>query len=229
MTLYNSSSIRKGIDMKNLIPIILSPILFLLILALALIRLKNQSIWDESIFNFDIAFVSTYLLWIIIESKVSIKEMDKGKETHDFGTCELYAMGQAAVFLSALWFKSVWQSPNIFLLLGFLIFLFGGIYRLWAIRTLGKYYSHIVRKVDGHKIVDSGPYRFIRHPAYAGMILANLGIVIYFFNLTTCTIYFFVFIPAIVLRILVEEKTLFSIDGYSKFAKERKRLIPAIW
>ncbi len=215
--------------MKNRIPIILSSILILLILALALIRFKNQSIWDKSIFNIDIAFVSAYLLWIIIQSKVSIKEVDKGKETHDFGTCGLYAMGQAAVFLSALWFKSVWQSPNIFHLLGFSIFLFGAIFRLWAIRTLGKYYSHIVRKVDGHKIIDSGPYRYIRHPAYTGMILGNLGIVIYFFNLTTCIIYFFVFIPAIMLRILVEEKTLFSIDGYSIFAKERKRLFPAIW
>ncbi len=225
--------VKKGkamsINIKNLVPIILSPILFMLILALTYLRLQDGGIWDGWIINMDIVFVCAYLFWIILESKVSKSELDKGDKTHDFGTCELYAIGQAAVFLSALWFKSVWQSPNFFHLLGFLIFLLGGIYRLWAIRTLGRYYSHIVREVDGHKIIDSGPYKYIRHPAYAGMITANLGVVIYFFNLPTLIIFLFLFLPAIVLRILVEEKTLFKMEGYTEFAKERKRLFPAVW
>jgi protein-S-isoprenylcysteine O-methyltransferase Ste14 len=170
-----------------------------------------------------------YLLWIIVELRVSVKEVGQGEKTRDFGTCELYAIGQAAVFLTALWFRPVWRSPNFFHLVGFLVFLLGVAHRLWAVRTLGRYYSHIVREVDGHKIVDSGPYRYIRHPAYAGMLLANLGIVIYFLNVTTSVIYFFLFVPAVVLRILVEEKPLFTMEGYPEFAKERKRLIPAIW
>lgn len=215
--------------MKNLIPIILSSIFILLILALTFMRFDDPSIWDGWVFNLDVLFVLAYLLWIIVESRVSIKEVDQGKETRDFGTCELYGIGQAAVFLSALWFKSFWHSPNVFHILGFLVFLVGVVYRLWAVRTLGRYYSHIVREVNGHKIVDSGPYRHIRHPAYTGMILANLGVVIYFFNLSTSIIYFFVLIPAIMLRILVEEKMLFKIEGYPEFAKDRKRLIPAIW
>jgi len=37
------------------------------------------------------------------------------------------------------------------------------------------------------------------------------------------------FIPAIAVRIFIEEKTLFKIEGYPEFAKSRKRLIPAIW
>lgn len=189
----------------------------------------RESIWTDSLINFDIIFVSVYLVWIFIESRVSKKEIDKGNKTSDFGTCELYAIGQAAVFLSALWLDSVWKFPNIYHIFGFLIFLSGIIYRLWAIKTLGKYYSHIVRELDGHKIIDSGPYRHIRHPAYAGMILANIGVVLYFFNIATLMLFMLLLVPAIILRILVEAKTLFKIEGYPEFAKSRRRLIPELW
>jgi protein-S-isoprenylcysteine O-methyltransferase Ste14 len=86
-----------------------------------------------------------------------------------------------------------------------------------------------VREVKDHRIIDSGPYKYIRHPAYAGMIIAHLGIVLYFFNPITPLIFFLAFLPSIVLRISVEEKTLFRIEGYFIYAENRKRLIPLIW
>ena len=216
-------------NMRNATPLILSILLIALICMLTVYRVTHQTIWINSVVNFDVVFASVYLAWILIESKISKEELNKGKKTSDYGTCELYAIGQAAVFLSALWFTSAWESPNIFHFIGFTLFLVGITYRLWAIKTLGKYYSHIVREVDAHKIVDSGPYRHIRHPAYAGMILANLGIVIFFFNLITLILCLSILIPAIILRIIIEEKTLFRIDGYGKFAQKRQRLIPGIW
>jgi hypothetical protein len=41
-------------------------------------------------------------------------------------------------------------------------------------------------------------------------------------------VYLFILVPAIILRILVEERTLFGIDGYPEFARKRKRLFPAV-
>ncbi|HHD83181.1 MAG TPA: isoprenylcysteine carboxylmethyltransferase family protein [Bacteroidetes bacterium] len=214
---------------RNITPLILSTILIGLICIFSILRLNNLSIWQDATINFDIVISVIYVVWMIFESKISKKELSKGNKTSDFGTCELYAIGQAGVFLSALWFNSVWKDPNIFHFFGLLIFISGIIYRIWAIMTLGRYYSHIVREVEGHKIIDSGPYCYIRHPAYTGMILANTGIVLFFFNAVTLLIFLLVLIPAIALRILIEEKTLFNIEGYSEFAKSRKRLIPAIW
>jgi protein-S-isoprenylcysteine O-methyltransferase Ste14 len=216
-------------NLRNVTPLFLSILLTALICVLLIFRINHQNIWNNFIANFDTIFTSVYLAWILIESKISKEEMNKGNKTSDYGTCELYAMGQAAVFLSALWFNPVWHSPNLFHLFGFVLFLMGIIYRLWAIKTLGKYYSHIVRQIDGHKIVDSGPYRHIRHPAYAGMILANLGIIIFFFNWITLILFCFMLIPAIILRIVIEEKTLYRMDQYGDYAKHRPRLIPGIW
>jgi protein-S-isoprenylcysteine O-methyltransferase Ste14 len=105
----------------------------------------------------------------------------------------------------------------------------GGCYRLWAIRTLGQYYSHKVQTVAQHQIVASGPYRFTRHPAYAGMIIANAGISLYFLNWVTVGVFLLILVPAILLRIRTEERTLFGIEGYAEFARTRKRLFPAVW
>jgi protein-S-isoprenylcysteine O-methyltransferase Ste14 len=214
---------------RNATPLILSILLIALIFLFLLYRITHQNIWVNSIANFDTIFASVYLAWIVIESKISKEELNKGNKTSDYGTCELYAIGQAGVLLSALWFTSAWYSPNLFHFIGFTTFLVGIAYRLWAIKTLGKYYSHMVREVEAHKIVDSGPYRHIRHPAYAGMISANLGVVIFFFNFITLILFLLVLIPAIILRIMIEEKTLFKIGGYSEFAQNRQRLIPGIW
>lgn len=214
---------------RNATPLILSFLLIALICLLSFYRITHQNIWINSPTNFDILFASVYVVWLLIESIISKEEMHKGNKTSDYGTCELYAIGQASVFLSALLFTLAWNSPNFFHLLGFILFLAGIVFRLWAIKTLGEYYSHIVRKIDGHKIVESGPYRHIRHPAYAGMILANLGIVIFFFNSITLFLFSLLLIPAIIFRIIIEERTLFKIEKYGPYAQDRYRLIPGIW
>ena len=215
--------------MRNFTPIILSICFAIFICIFSVRRFMGKDLWDDAFINFDIIVVSVYLLWMFIESKVARKEITLKGKTSDFGTCELYAIGQALTFLSALWFNSAWAGPNLGHVLGLIIFISGIIYRLWATKTLGKYYSHIVREVDRHQIIDSGPYRMIRHPAYAGMIFAHIGITIYFFNWITVSIFFFILLPAIVLRIFIEERLLFEIDGYSDYARHRKRLIPSIW
>jgi protein-S-isoprenylcysteine O-methyltransferase Ste14 len=216
---------------KDLTPLIMWFILFLGVIALAFIRLFRIFGGLQGYPAFlDIIFICLYLTWMIIELRVTKNDVNtEGKKTSDFMTCQLYGFGQALTFLTALWFPSFWRVTNFAHFFGLSIFLFGCLYRLWAIRTLGQYYSHRVRTVSQHQIVVSGPYRFTRHPAYAGMIIANAGISIYFLNWVTFCVFLLILLPAIFLRIIIEEKTLFGIEGYPEFAKKRKRLFPAIW
>ncbi len=46
---------------------------------------------------------------------------------------------------------------------------------IWARVHLGRYWSGIITFKEGHKVVDTGPYRFVRHPIYTGWLLAALG------------------------------------------------------
>ena len=222
---------RKFIDMRNkkkdLFIVVLPIVLFLGVIFLGVLRIKRGiSIFEEV----DSLFIVFYIIGMLAESIISKKDYNtEEKEDFDSGTCKIYALGQGLTFLTALWFPPMWKTSSILLLFPFILFCFGLFFRLWAVRTLGKFYSHKVYKIKDHRIIDFGPYRFIRHPAYTGMIIGNAGITIYFFNWVTTFCFAVVLIPAIVLRIKVEEKMLFEIEGYSTFALKRKRIFPGIW
>jgi protein-S-isoprenylcysteine O-methyltransferase Ste14 len=216
---------------KDYTPLIMWFCLLAGIITLAYIRPGRViTVWTGYAVNFDTVFAGLYILWMLIEARISKRDVNTyGKKTADSGTCLLYGSGQALTLLTALWFPSVWREPDAAHLAGITIFLSGVCYRLWAIRTLGQFYSHRVQTVADHRIVASGPYRFTRHPAYAGMIVANAGISIYFLNWVTVCVFVFILVPAILQRIVIEERTLFGIEEYSEFAASRKRLLPGVW
>jgi len=212
-------------------PLVMWVSLLLGIILIAYIRSgRTSGLWNDYPLNFDNLFIGAYILWMLLELRVSQRDVStEGKRTADSVTCQLYGCGQALTFLTALWFPSAWRVPNFAHFAGITMFLFGAGYRAWAIHALGHFYSHRVRMVAEHRIVASGPYRFTRHPAYAGMLIANAGICVYFPNWVTLCVLLLILVPAMLLRIVIEERTLFRIEGYAEFAGKRKRLLPAIW
>src|SRR5260370_22334425 len=90
-----------------------------------------------------------------------------------------------AIIIVSLWLgiQMVWLFPNAivryprgFYLFGFLLFLGGLILRWYSIGYLGRYFTVDVSISSEHKLIDSGPYRYIRHPTYTGALLAFLGL-----------------------------------------------------
>lgn len=82
----------------------------------------------------------------------------------------------------------------------------------------------------GHRVVDSGPYRAVRHPMYAGIIVSNLGAPLIFGSLWA-----FVPVAAVIMALFVrtalEDKTLQAeLPGYREYATHtRYRLLPGVW
>jgi protein-S-isoprenylcysteine O-methyltransferase Ste14 len=112
------------------------------------------------------------------------------------------------------------------------LFLVGGVaLRIWAIRHLGRFFTVNVGIQQGHKVIQDGPYRFVRHPSYTGSVLALTGLGFLTFNwlglvlIVTCTWL------AYALRIPVEEKVLMAQFGreYVEYAAHTKKLIPGIY
>ena len=66
--------------------------------------------------------------------------------------------------------------------LGLGLLVVGIIIRWSAIYTLGKYFTGTVMIKDDHRLVQNGLYRYLRHPAYAGALLAHLGLGLSFSN-----------------------------------------------
>ena len=216
--------------MKKYISYFLPASLTAAIVFLSYVKIAHHNeLWRNAAFNGDIAVIVLYLLWMIYETAISHHDVTQKKSVFDYGTKQFYGASHALTILSALWFTPIWQKPGIYLWVGLIIFVSGVYLRVLAIRTLGQYYSHTVRKIENHKIVDTGPYRYLRHPAYSGMLVAHIGITIFFFNYITAAIFVFLLIPSIILRIMIEEKMLMTIRGYADFAETRKRIIPFIW
>lgn len=60
-------------------------------------------------------------------------------------------------------------------LVGFLLIAAGGTFRLWAMRTLGKFFVMEVSLQKDHRLATRGPYALVRHPSYAGYALIVAG------------------------------------------------------
>ena len=129
-------------------------------------------------------------------------------------------------YLSAVLPRNAWLSLSGMGLVALGIALF-----VWARRTLGKNYSGHISVKNGQALVQSGPYRFIRHPAYAGYLLMALGISLGYSSLTGLTSVLALLLPGLIYRMKVEEKLLNNHfgDAYRQYICKTKRLIPGIW
>jgi protein-S-isoprenylcysteine O-methyltransferase Ste14 len=103
--------------------------------------------------------------------------------------------------------------------------------RQWAVATLGRFFTIDVRVQSGQTVVESGPYRWVRHPAYTGLILTFLGLGLALGNWASLLAAFLVPTAGLVYRIHVEEHALLEALGepYRRFAEGRARLVPGVW
>jgi protein-S-isoprenylcysteine O-methyltransferase Ste14 len=127
--------------------------------------------------------------------------------------------------------KELWtMDSNAVRWLGVVLFAAGGALRIWPVFVLGHRFSGFVAIQPGHTLVTSGPYRFIRHPSYLGLLVNSLGWSLAFRSgvgilLTT------LLVPPLVARICSEEKLLRSEfgDDYNAYCAHTSRLIPGIY
>jgi protein-S-isoprenylcysteine O-methyltransferase Ste14 len=103
--------------------------------------------------------------------------------------------------------------------------------RLWSFRTLGRYFTFTVQTSDDQPVISTGPYRAVRHPGYAGLLLAIVGLGFLFDSWASLVVLVVVLSGPLVYRIHVEELALARDLGgrYQAYATGRKRLIPYVW
>ena len=109
--------------------------------------------------------------------------------------------------------------------------LLGSILFIWARRTLGRHYSGHVSLKKEQELVQSGPYRIIRHPAYAGYLFMALGLALGFSSLSGLVSTLLILLPATVYRIRVEDRLLAEHFGaqFEEYARKKERLLPGVW
>ena len=103
--------------------------------------------------------------------------------------------------------------------------------RWYAILYLGRFFTVNVAISRDHRLIDTGPYRLIRHPSYTGALMAFLGLGVCIGNWASLAA---MLIPTLLVfswRIRVEEQALMAALGepYRIYMQRTKRLVPAIY
>ena len=103
--------------------------------------------------------------------------------------------------------------------------------RLWSQAVLGRYYTSTLRHGEDQPILASGPYRLLRHPGYAGLLLAWVGAGLATANWAVASAIALLMVAAYSYRIAAEEAMLVSAIGgrYEGYMARTWRLIPYVY
>jgi protein-S-isoprenylcysteine O-methyltransferase Ste14 len=159
-------------------------------------------------------------------------------ENHDHYSVQVITFASIGGFIAAIASDYLFRSleiswhPRVLFIIGILFMLMGGIIRKYAARTLDQYFTSEVRVRDGQEVVDTGPYRWVRHPSYIGGLLAHTGVGIVLANWVSIIVIALTLLGAYGYRIHIEERTLQEQLGepYQAYLERTPyRLVPYLW
>ena len=114
---------------------------------------------------------------------------------------------------------------------GMVVLLAGLVLRGWSFKALGQYFTHKVMVSSDQPVISAGPYRVLRHPSYAAIILGGIGVGLASANWADLAGLFLLTLTPLLWRIHVEEAALAATvgDRYRAYAAQHKRLVPLVW
>jgi protein-S-isoprenylcysteine O-methyltransferase Ste14 len=176
---------------------------------------------------------ATAIGFVVSEVSIRLRSVGhRGGSRVDRGSIVAVVVGIAAGALMAAWCAARVTSaslPASSALYGWSIALMwaGIALRQWAVWVLGRFFTVVVRVTAGQTVVDGGPYRWVRHPSYTGLLLTLSGAGVAFGN--WLSILALMILPALglAIRIRVEERALLAALGepYRAYAAHHPRLI----
>jgi protein-S-isoprenylcysteine O-methyltransferase Ste14 len=113
---------------------------------------------------------------------------------------------------------------------GVVLFAGGEGLSVWAIHTLGRWFSPRIGVQHGHELVSTGPYRVLRHPFYTGLLMAAVGLPAVFGSWIGVA-FAVIALPLVLYRVEVEEEQLERQFGeaYRTLRPRTWRLIPFVY
>jgi len=118
-----------------------------------------------------------------------------------------------------------------FFAIGAVLIIIGLIIRINSILTLKQHFTYTVTKIEHHELIETGFYKYIRHPGYLGQIIIFIGIATSISNWVSILLMMIPVFVGYINRIRVEERFMTENMGtkYLDYQKRTKRLIPGIY
>ena len=180
----------------------------------------------------------TILCWFALEVGLLARDLAnrKGRHGRDRGTRAIVSL---TLVLSILigWLLRRWApaldtpAADAFAVVGVGVSWVGLAVRVWAVLTLAGSFSTFIQVDADQSVVTRGPYRCVRHPSYAGLLLIAMGLGLSAGNWLSLVVCAAGTTLGLVPRITVEESELVRVLGerYRAYQRATRRLIPGLW
>jgi len=177
--------------------------------------------------------VASAVVWLVVELRESMNRRPEATKS-DGGSRQYIRVASIVGIVGAVVLtrnvSSGRISPDV-AWVGLALFWCGIALRFWSFRALGRYFTFTVQTSADQPVITVGPYRFVRHPSYAAVLLMVMGVGLFLgswwsFAWLTTSVF-----CGLLFRIRVEERALLLQlgDRYDTYAAGHKRLVPFIW
>ena len=211
--------------------------LILLVGGVPLVSAGTLDFWQAWFFLavfFASAVVTTADLWVRDKSLLE-RRLNGGPTAETEPAQKVIQTGTLAVFLAMLIVPGLdrrwgWSHVPVPLVLAGETLTILGLWIVFRVFQVNSFAAATVSLAEGQRVVSSGPYRFVRHPMYAGGLILVAGMSLALGSWWDL-LGLIPFTVGIVFRLLHEESFLVrSLVGYSEYQqKVRYRLVPGIW
>lgn len=211
-------------------------ILFLALQATVLFAAAGTVRWPAAWAYFGLYAVcfTIGLAWVASVNPAVINERGRRSENTEAFDQRFHRVMPALIFggliLGGLDYRFGWSIMPLALQVAGLMLLIPALFLASWVLATNAYASRVVRLQEGHRVITTGPYRFVRHPMYSGTLLAWIAAALALGS-------WWMLIPAalgivlFVWRTAQEDATLQEkLPGYREYARQtRYRLIPGVW
>jgi protein-S-isoprenylcysteine O-methyltransferase len=177
------------------------------------------------------------VIWGAAELGLAIKtHSESGARSKDQGSLfSIWIVCGVSVWLG-IWLGRhlhSWEFParHAAYLIGYALFVVGVVFRWASIIHLGRFFTPNVTILNRHRLIETGPYRLIRHPTYTGALVAAFGVTLTMGNLASLLVICVPIAAVVLWRIRIEEAALLEAfgDQYRSYMSRTKRLIPLMY
>ncbi len=167
---------------------------------------------------------------------ITVRRVRRGSRRVDLRAEVLFRLAFVPGILTLPWARSAVPRaalpwPQAAVVVGVVVAWFGLLLWWWSFRTLGRFFTPVLRTSPHRAVVDHGPHRVLRHPSYTGLLMVALGCALMIRNSVGMVVCCGWVGAAMVYRIRVEERALTQALGaaYLDVAATRARLVPFVW
>jgi protein-S-isoprenylcysteine O-methyltransferase Ste14 len=177
-----------------------------------------------------IIIIAVSYLYGFFEVFMNLRQRSKSKVTTSSDKSSLWWLYGLITLGYATRIGRIYDWNTLFVV-GMALFVIGFIIRIHSLLTLKQYFTYSVAKVENHKIIETGLYKFIRHPGYLGQLIIFIGISTSISNWLSILLMMIPISIGYNYRIKVEERFMIQQIGekYLNYQKRTKRLIPVIY